>query len=132
MPKLYFYDTSLACHLLRITSADAVFEHYLKGSLFESMIVSDLIKKRYHHCLPPNAYFWRDKVGNEIDCILEEDGKIVPVEIKSSSTINQDMFQNILYWSKLTNAPSEEGKIIYAGREEQIRKEGHVLSWTML
>ena len=132
MPKLYFYDTSLACHLLRITSADAVFEHYLKGSLFESMIISDLMKKRYNRCLPPNAYFWRDKIGNEIDCILEEDGKRVPIEIKSSSTINTEMFKNTLYWSELTQTPAAEGKIIYAGKEEQQRKQGHVLPWTMI
>ncbi len=72
MPKLYFYDTSLACNLLRLTNADDIYSHYLRGGLFESMIVSDFLKKRYHHGLPPNVYFWRDKSGNEIDCILEE------------------------------------------------------------
>lgn len=132
MPKLYFYDTSLACHLLRITSFHAVYDHYLKGALFESMIISDLLKRRYHHCLPPNISFWRDKTGNEVDCILEEDGKIVPLEIKSSSSINPEMFQGIFHWSKLSHTSLEEGKIIYAGQEEQKRKQGHVLSWKML
>ncbi len=132
MPKLYFYDTSLACNLLKITSYDSVYDHYLRGALFESLIVSDLMKKRFHHCLPPNIYFWRDKVGNEIDCILEEDGSVIPLEIKSSSSINSDIFQEILFWSKLTKTPSSIGEIVYAGNEEQKRNEGHVFSWKML
>jgi len=132
MPKIYFYDTALACHLLRITSKEGLFDHYLRGALFESMIVSDLMKKRYNHGLPPNVYFWRDKLGNEIDCILDENGKKVPLEIKASSTINSDMFLGISYWSKLTKTPPEDGKIIYAGKEEQKRSQGHILPWVML
>lgn len=132
MPKLYFYDTSIACHLLRITSKDSVFEHYLKGALFESMIISDLMKKRFNQCLPPNVYFWRDKLGNEIDALLEEDGKTVPIEIKSSSTISSDMFQAMSYWADLTNFPKEKTKIIYAGQEDQKRKDGHVIPWSSI
>jgi uncharacterized protein len=72
MPKLYFYDTSLACSLLRLTNPDDVYDHYLRGGLFESMILSDFMKKRANLGLPPNLYFWRDKLGNEVDGILEE------------------------------------------------------------
>jgi predicted AAA+ superfamily ATPase len=132
MPKLYFYDTALACNLLRITSKDGVFDHYLRGSLFESMIVADLMKRRFHHCLPPNVYFWRDKIGNEIDCVLEENGKRIPVEIKASSTINSEMFQSLLHWCELTKTPSHEGQVIYAGKEEQKRTTGHVIPWTSI
>ncbi|MCX6991309.1 MAG: ATP-binding protein [Chlamydiae bacterium] len=132
MPKLYFYDTSLACNLLRLTSADDVYDHYLRGGLFESMILSDLLKKRYHHGLPPNAYFWRDKIGNEVDCILEEGSKMIPIEIKSSATINSAMFDGLLKWSELAEAPPEQGVIIYGGIEEQQRKQGQIKSWQSL
>ncbi|HSX37817.1 MAG TPA: ATP-binding protein [Chlamydiales bacterium] len=132
MPKLYFYDTSLACNLLRLTSSDDVYDHYLRGGLFESMILSDLLKKRYHQGLPPNAYFWRDKIGNEIDCILEEGAHLAPVEIKSSATIQSDMFQGLIKWSELANMPADQGLLIYAGNEEQKRKTGHILSWRLL
>ena len=132
MPKLYFYDTSLACSLLRLTRPDDVYDHYLRGGLFESMIVSDLLKKRYHRGLPPNAYFWRDKAGNEIDCILEEGARMTPIEIKSSATIQSEMFQGLLKWSEWANLPADQGLVIYAGEEEQKRAQGHVLSWRLL
>lgn len=130
MPKLYFYDTALCCHLLRLTKADDVYEHYLKGGLFESMILSNLLKKQFHHCLPPNIYFWRDKTGNEVDCIIEEGAVLTPIEIKSSATIQANMFSNLVKWSALAKTKKKkENLIIYAGEEEQKRQQGQILSW---
>jgi len=132
MPKLYFYDTSLACSLLRLTSADDVYDHYLRGGLFESMILSDFLKKRMHRGLPPNIYFWRDKSGNEVDCILEEGTHLSPVEIKSGATIQSDMFEGLGKWCSWAEMPSDCGTIVYGGDEEQKRKMGRILSWRLL
>lgn len=131
-PKLYFYDTSLACSLLRLTSPDDVYEHYLRRSLFESMILSDLLKKRYHRGLPPNLYFWRDKLGNEVDGLLEEGSYLIPVEVKSSATIHPEMFQALVKWCEWAGIDSNSGKLIYAGEEKQARKQGSVVPWKSL
>lgn len=131
MPKLYFYDTSLACNLLRLTSSDDVYDHYLRGELFESMVISDFLKKRYHHGLPPNVYFWRDKIGTEIDCLLEEGVRLLPLEIKSAATINPSMFDGLLKWTELSNS-SQKGSVVYSGSENQTRLQGQVLSWRSL
>lgn len=132
MPKLYFYDTSLACNLLRLSSADDVYDHYLRGGLFESMILSDFLKKRYHHGLPPNVYFWRDKLGHEIDCLLEEGAHLNPIEIKSASTIKSDMFEGLVKWCSLAQIPVERGTVIYTGEEKQKRSQGNIMSWRLL
>lgn len=132
MPKLYFYDTALACNLLRITGSDDVYTHYAKGGLFESMIVSDLLKKRYHEGLPPNAYFWRDKIGNEIDCILEEGSKIEAIEIKSSATIQNGMFDGLVKWAELAKTAPKNSKLIYGGTDSQKREQGQIVSWQAL
>jgi hypothetical protein len=129
MPKLYFYDTALACHLLRITSPDDVYEHYLKGSLFESLVISDFLKNRFHAALPPNVYFWRDKTGLEVDCILEDGSKLRPVEIKSSATFSSDMFANINKWCHLASIDQASGTVIYGGNESQNRTHGRLCSW---
>lgn len=132
MPKLYFYDTSLACSLLRLTSYDDVYDHYLRGGLFESMILSDFLKKRYHRGLPPNVYFWRDKLGNEVDCLLEEGARLTPIEIKSSATIFSEMFEGLVKWCQWAEIDSGSGTVVYAGEEKQIRKQGSVLPWKLL
>ena len=131
-PKLYFYDTSLACNLLRLTSPDDVYDHYLRGGLFESMIVSDCLKKRFHCGLPPNVYFWRDKLGNEVDCLLEDGPRLTPIEIKSSATIRMEMFDSLIKWCHWAEMNPSSGTVIYSGEESQIRKQGTILPWKFL
>ncbi len=72
--KLYFYDTGLASALLGIESPEQLSTHYLRGGLFESFIISDVIKQRFNQGKEANIYFWRDSKGHEIDCILERGG----------------------------------------------------------
>lgn len=68
-PKIYFYDTGLVCSLLRIRSADEVFNSYLRGNLFENLIIADLHKQYFNCDLVPSLYFWKDQT-HEIDCIM--------------------------------------------------------------
>lgn len=131
MPKLYFYDTGIACHLLRLTKPEDVYDHYLRGNLFESLIIAEFMKKRYHRTLPPNAYFWRDKLGDEVDCILEEGANLKPIEIKSAATISTDMLAGLAKWSKLSGTPLQKASIIYGGELEQKRDSGHFIPWRL-
>ena len=91
-PKIYFYDTGLLCHLLNITSTDQLTTHYLRGGIFESYVLSEMLKYQYNHGLEPSLYFWRDQQGKEIDCIAESGSRLIACEIKSSRTISSDFF----------------------------------------
>ncbi len=46
MPKLYFHDTGLACWLLGIRTAEQLRTHPLRGPVFETWVVSEIIKHR--------------------------------------------------------------------------------------
>ena len=131
-PKLYFYDTAIACHLLSIQSPNDLVTHYLRGGLFESMILSDLLKQRYNAGYAPNLYFWRDKSGHEVDCILEHGNRLVPVEIKSSETISSDFFSSLMKWNQLAGNKPSNGYVVYGGQEKQVRSQGIVLNWREL
>lgn len=74
MPKLYFYDTGLACTLLGLEKESQLETHYLKGALFENLIVLEIFKKRLNQGLPTNLYFWRDRTGHEVDLLAEWGG----------------------------------------------------------
>ncbi|MFH1227125.1 MAG: ATP-binding protein [Planctomycetota bacterium] len=129
MPKLYFYDTGLACSLLGIQSKSQLDTHYLKGSLFESLIVSEIIKNRFNQGLEPHCYYWRDKTGHEIDCIAETPRKLLQIEIKSGRTIGEDFFDGIKYWNKLASKSDQNGYLIYKGDEDQQRTLAKVIGW---
>jgi len=127
-PKLYFYDTALVCYLLGIRNAGQLEFHPLRGAIFESMVVTELVKKRTHAGLPVNLFFWRDKTGHEIDILVDEGGQLTPIEIKSGKTFSAAYFKNIAYWSKLSG--SDEAVLLYAGKEHQRRSGGReVMNW---
>jgi uncharacterized protein len=128
-PKLYFIDTGIACSLLKIRSAQELSEHYLRGGLVESFIISDFLKQQYNNEEQPSLYFWRDNTGNEIDCIIDESLYPVPVEIKSGKTIVTDFFRNIEYWDKTTEKAQGPRYLVYGGQENQNWPQATVLTW---
>ena len=103
MPKLYFYDTGLACSLLGIDDKKQLETHHLRGPLFENLVVTELLKFRFNQGQQPNLYFWRDKTGHEIDCIYEHNDTLVPIEIKSSKSLSSDHFKKLIYFQRLSN-----------------------------
>jgi predicted AAA+ superfamily ATPase len=131
-PKVYFYDTGLVCALLGIRTQEQLDEHFLKGALFENFIIVETLKQYFHRGIRPQCYYWRDNAGNEIDLLLEEGGKIIPVEIKSGRTIQQDFFKNIDYFNRISGNPSVLGHIIYGGDSFQPRTQGVVSGWRQM
>ena len=112
-PKLYFYDTGLLCYLMDIQATAVLDIHPLRGQIFETLIVSDFMKQYYHKGLKPRLFFWRDKTGHEIDCLIEKGVDIYPAEIKSSQTVNDAHFEHLDYWKKLVKF--EKSFLIYGG-----------------
>ena len=119
MPKLYFYDVGLASALLGVQEPMQWDVHPFKGSMFENLIVVELLKQSFNSGQANNLYFWRNSVGNEVDVLIDNFNTIIPIEIKSGKTITNDYFKGINYWNKLTD--NEGGKIIYAGNDYQKR-----------
>ena len=127
-PKIYFVDTGLACSLLNIKSEQELDNHYLRGGLVESFILSDLRKQRFNLEQQPNIYFWRDYTGNEIDCVLDQIHPI-PVEIKAGKTVAKDFFKGLERWQEWTQLPEEKRYVIYGGSENQNWPQATVLGW---
>lgn len=127
-PKVYFYDTGLVCSLLGISKPEQVSLHPLRGALFESLVVTELVKQRTNAGKPVNLYYWRDKTGHEVDVVIDNGLTLIPVEIKAGKTVNSEFFGSITYWNKLSGA--EGGYIAYAGNQIEERSNGiTVLNW---
>lgn len=130
-PKVYFHDTGLACSLMGITTAQQLNIHPLRGSIFETFIVSELVKKRTNAGKRVNLFYWRDKTGYEIDVIIDNVLSLLPVEIKSGKTITSEFFKNMLYWLNVSGEKS--GYVLYGGDQEQKRSNGiTVTGWERL
>jgi len=129
-PKLYFYDTGLACSLLGIRTAHDIALSPFRGPLFECFIIADLYKQYYNSGLEPHLYFWRDQNGRvEIDCLIDLGIKLIPIEIKSGETINNSFFDGLGRWNELAETGQENNYVIYAGDSSQNRTAAHVIDW---
>ena len=129
-PKLYFYDTGLACALLGIKSPELLALHPIRAHLFESFILSDLSKQYFNIGKRPPIYFWRDLNGRlEVDGIIDEGLKRFPLEIKSGETVAPDFFGGLTQWATLAQNPPHNGYVIYGGDLVQERSAGNLISW---
>jgi uncharacterized protein len=128
-PKLYFFDTGLLCSLLDIQSPEQLENHYLRGGIFESFVVSEYFKSVYHLGLRPSAWFWRNNTGHEIDLLIEKADILSAVEIKSGETINQSFFKGLEYFRTLSNDAKTPYALVYGGNSNQVRKNIKVFSW---
>ena len=120
-PKLYFYDTGIVCHLLGIKNAAQTETHYLKGSLFENMVVAEMYKSRMNKGIEPDFHFFRDSNKNEIDLVWQEGTKLNKAEIKYSSTLKTDFISTM---KKMTAQ-----KVLSNGKHLVIMNQGEIKKW---
>jgi len=131
-PKLYFYDTGLVCSLLGITRSEQVPMHYLRGSLFENLVIADIYKSFTNVGREAPITFWRDKTGHEIDLIVESGNELHIYEIKSGQTISGDFFRELNYFNELSGQTGQKSTLVYGGDQDQQRKAIQVKSWKSL
>ena len=97
-PKVYFRDTGLACYLTRWLTADALKNSAVAGSMFETFLVSEILKSYSNEGLDYrfSIFYYRGKDKrvsgeNEIDLIIEENGVLYPIEIKMTGNPKASM-----------------------------------------
>ena len=103
--------------------------HPSRPALFETLIVNEFLKVRYHQGLRSNLYFWRDNVGNEIDLLLEQGSELTAVEIKSGQTLTADYFTSLRRWSAIAGPQAAHQHLVFGG-DRSFETEGlQVHSW---
>ncbi len=128
-PKLYFYDTGLACNLLGIRSSQELATHYLRGNLFENLVIVDMMKTSYALEGERLYYYWRDSNGHEVDLLTEQAGKIHAVEIKSSETMNSSLLKGLSSFEEIAPEALVSQSLVYGGSERQTRRNIKVVPW---
>ena len=94
-PKIYFLDTGLAAYLTRWKTKEVLEAGTMSGNFFENFVIVEILKSFYNSGeLRPPLYFYRDKEKREIDLIIEQNGKLYPIEIKKTANPSKDMIKN--------------------------------------
>lgn len=129
-PKLYFYDVGLAAFLLGIESPSHVAAHPLRGALFETLVVTEVLKWRFNRGQVNNLHFYRDSNGNEVDLVWQQDDSWRAVEVKAGQTLYPEAFNTLTAFAKLQ--PGTRAGLIYGGIEAQQRGAADAVPWQMI
>lgn len=128
-PKLYFNDVGLASYLLDITSAEQVARDPLRGNLVENLVISELIKHQLNKGIEPTFYFYRDSNHNEVDVLFKTGAHLIPIEIKSAKTFNDNFLKGLRFFKSIALQRCPMGILIYAGSQEQRINIFHILNF---
>lgn len=128
-PKLYFLDVGLMAWLIGIRDTVTLDTHVSRGALFETFVVSELIKRQYNQGQNVDLYFWRDSAGNEIDLLLDTPQGLQAIEIKSGSTFASDWIKGFKVWKRNTQVNTLIPRIIYGGTDSYDREGHQVMGW---
>ena len=129
MPKLYFYDVGLVSWLLGIRTSEHMTTHPLRGAIFENFVIAELAKSRLNQGERPQMYFWRDSNGNEIDVIVDQGTRLMPIEIKSGKTLTGEAFVGLNKWRNLAGDAVTEPTVMYGGTDNYSRNGIRVVGW---
>ena len=110
-PKLYFLDTGLCCYLTGWNTSETLETSAMSGAIFETYVVSEIIKSYWHNGKQIQIYFYRDKEKKEIDILIEENGKLYPIEIKKSANPSTKDIKNFSVLDSISK-PKGQGAII--------------------
>ncbi|PWU22234.1 MAG: hypothetical protein C5B49_01240 [Bdellovibrio sp.] len=81
-PKFYFLDTGLACRLQGHQAAPSMMKSPQIGQLFETLVLSEIIKTRDHHARTWQPFFWRTKEKEEYDFIIVSGDRSVVLDAR--------------------------------------------------
>lgn len=128
-PKLYFLDTGLLCWLLRAREPAELDQHGARGAIFESFVLSELVKSFLHRGERPEVYFWRDSAGHEVDFLLDFGARLIPIEAKSGQTVAGDFFDGLERWRGLAKQKEAPAALVYGGEQAMLRRGVTVYPW---
>lgn len=128
-PKLYFVDTGLLCYLLNIREPADLTNHAMRGAVFETYVISELLKAFAHRGEASPLYFWRDRTGHEVDIVIDTGKKLIPIEIKSGRTVSNSFFDGLRYFIALGSPAASSGVLIHGGDDRYELKNHIVLPW---
>ena len=128
-PRLHFLDSGLVCYLLGIRDGATLEHHPLRGAVFESFVVSELVKAFAALGRAPPLFFWRDATGHEIDILIDAGDRLIPVEVKSGRTVTPGATDQLAWWTALPDNPNRGGGLVHGGDAAFTLKGFRVAPW---
>jgi len=115
-PKVHVVDPGLAAHLLNIDAVGLIRDATLVGQLVETFVVSELLPHLEAASERTEMFHYRDRDGHEVDILLERQGRIVALEVKSSTGVDRRDARNLLWLRDQLGEDFHRGVVLYTGK----------------
>ena len=113
-PKLYFVDSGLLCHLLRLESKEELLLSRYKGAVVETFAIAELLKQRLNQGKKANLTFFRDDRGFEVDTIADWKHTFA-IEIKSTNAPEHKLAANTKKYLEMRQDANAKNAVFYLG-----------------
>lgn len=113
-PKLYFVDSGLLCHLLRLESKEELLLSRYKGAVVETFAIAELLKQRLNQGKKANLTFFRDDRGFEVDTIADWKHTFA-IEIKSTNAPEHKLAANTKKYLEMRQDANARNAVFYLG-----------------
>jgi len=110
-PKLYFCDTGLCAYLSSWTSRDTLMNGAASGHFFENYVIGEILRNISNGKSKTNLNFYRDTNQKEIDIVVEENGRLHPIEIKKSTNPEKKIIKTFSLLEKAEKELSNGGVV---------------------
>jgi len=87
----------------------------LGGAIFETAVLMEIVKTLADRGEDPRVYFWRTSAGVEVDLLVETGDRLVPIEVKLSSTPLPGMAAAIRTLREDLGGKSVPGYVVHGG-----------------
>lgn len=117
-PKVYFGDVGTLCYLAGLKDPDHAMMGPMAGAIMETAVVTEVVRALTHKAEAPQIYFWRTSTGTEVDLIVDTGTRLIPIEVKVSSTANRRMVKGIEIFREALGERVGKGYMIHPGDEK--------------
>ncbi len=114
-PKIYFTDVGTLCHLAGLKDPHHAAAGPMGGAIFETAVLTEIMKTLLHRGENPQVYFWRTSYGSEVDIVIDAGGKLIPIEVKLSATPRPGMADHIATFRKTFGDKAAPGYVVHPG-----------------
>ena len=114
-PKVYFSDVGTLCYLTGLKDPEHAASGPMGGAILETAVLSEIVKTLTHRGMEPRVYFWRTSSGTEVDIVVETGRKLVPIEVKLSTTPRPAMASSIRTFQEDFGARAMPGYVVHPG-----------------
>lgn len=111
-PKIYFADTGALSNMLGYSEIGQLLDGTQSGYLFENLVAGELFRLFANSGEKPAVYYWRTTANDEVDFVIERDGKFHALECKFTATPSTSHIKGLEAFSKEIPAAKQGIKAI--------------------